>query len=635
MMKKYNAALILLLAAAWIQVSGAEFPVSDIPESLSRGAIAVVRQDDNLLTINEDGSAKLEVSQAITILNENGIEEGYFQVPYNKFIRVRKISGVLYDKNGTKVRKFKRDEIYDVSNIQSFSLYEDSRVKLVMPEYNDYPYTVSYEYEVEFRGILAYPSSTILPGYDISTQHSTYRIIVPRGQELRYYTVGTDQEPEVQRVENGTEYFWEFRNVPLIRHEPVTRSAAEYFPSIHPVPVEVNLGGVYGSFRTWKEVGDWIWGMVENKRSFTPEAEQEIREVIKGLTDQREIVEKLYRYMQDKVRYVNISIGLGGFEPIEAQRVHEVNYGDCKALTNYMASLLQVAGIPSVYTLVHAGSSASSVVEEYPSQQFNHVILMVPLEQDSIWLECTSQRLPPGYLGDFTDDRTVLFVNEDGGKLGRSPAFTIDENCITTSTEVRIDEQLNGFITRDKKYTGNYFGDKYYEILNLDETEQERRIQRSLGISGFRLTSFAYETCLEKPVSLVEHIEVEDDRFLTSSGDYVMLPLNTFCIKAGMPTRVRNRKQELFIRRDRMFIDTVRFSLPSNIEIVEVPEPVHIESDFGVYSSEVMADGQQVLFVRKLKIFSATHPADAYDDYYDYYKDVTKTEGQQVMLKFL
>jgi len=469
----------------------------------------------------------------------------------------------------------------------------------------------------------------------VSTESSSYKVVIPQGKELRYYTVGVDAEPDIVQQEGNQVYSWSFSNVPLIRDEPATRNAAEYFPSIHPVPVEVNYGGVYGSFRTWKDVGEWIWGMVEDKRDFSPETKTEIKQVINDCGNDREIVEKLYRYMQDKVRYVNISIGLGGFEPIEAQRVHDVSYGDCKALTNYMASMLDLAGINSVYTLVRAGSSPAAIETEYPSQQFNHVILMVPLEEDSIWLECTSQRLPPGYLGTFTDDRTVLYITEDGGELGRSPSFRIEENYTSSNTHITIDEQLNAVIKRDRRFAGNYFNSKYSTILNQDDTEQKRSIQSSLGLSGFNLVDFNYTPSLEPPVYVDEHIEVVDDRFLTTSGDYIMMPLNTLVTSIGLRTRVRNRKQEIFIRRDRMYMDTVRFTLPGNVEVAEMPAPVTLESDFGTYSSKVIREGEDLLFVREIRIFSGCHPPGRYQEYYDYYKELVRTDGQQVMLKFV
>ncbi|MCK7533460.1 MAG: hypothetical protein MZV63_21720 [Marinilabiliales bacterium] len=69
-----------------------------------------------------------------------------------------------------------------------------------------------------------------------------------------------------------------------------------------------------------------------------------------------------------------------------------------------------------------------TVYKDFVDNQFNHAILCIPLQRDTVWLDCTSQTLPFNYLGDFTDDRYALLITPDGGKMVRTPAFTRKEN---------------------------------------------------------------------------------------------------------------------------------------------------------------------------------------------------------------
>ena len=129
-----------------------------------------------------------------------------------------------------------------------------------------------------------------------------------------------------------------------------------------------------------------------------------------------------------------------------AETVDRLGYGDCKALSNYTRSLLDAVGVKSYYALVTAGENLEEMTESFPSNRFNHAILYVPLANDTLWLECTNQHLPFGYIGGFTDDRKALIITDDGGKLLHTTVYTAANNRLERTTEISLDPLGNAVL---------------------------------------------------------------------------------------------------------------------------------------------------------------------------------------------
>ena len=193
-------------------------------------------------------------------------------------------------------------------------------------------------------------------------------------------------------------------------------------------PTEFQMDDYKGNMSSWQEFGKFVYTLKQGRDVLPDPIKQKVHELTDGIPDIMNKIKTLYNYLQKNTRYISIQLGIGGWQPFDAKYVANKSYGDCKALTNYMFRLLKEAGIPSYYTLVRAGRNEGYITDDFPSQQFNHVILCIPLQKDMTWLECTSQTLPAGYLSDFTCNRYALLVNEEGGRLVRTITYGLKEN---------------------------------------------------------------------------------------------------------------------------------------------------------------------------------------------------------------
>jgi hypothetical protein len=174
--------------------------------------------------------------------------------------------------------------------------------------------------------------------------------------------------------------FWNFENINAIRREHLSPVLSYFAPRIMFAPEKFEYDGYQGSNESWEDFGKWIWAMNQGRDNLPPERVAHLNALVANFDNDRDKVRAIYEFMQSRTRYVNISLGIGGIQPFDAETVDRTGYGDCKALTNYMMAMLKAVGIESFYTLVRAGVGRYNIVNDFTSNQFNHVILSVPLK---------------------------------------------------------------------------------------------------------------------------------------------------------------------------------------------------------------------------------------------------------------
>lgn len=341
----------------------------------------------------------------------------------------------------------------------------------------------------------------------------------------------------------------------------------------------------------------------------------------------------IYEYMQKKTRYVSIQVGIGGWSPTPAEITDKLGYGDCKALSNYTMSMLKAAGVESYYCLAHAGSDAPVVDSAFVSNQFNHVIVCIPGEQDTTWLECTSQRMPFGFLGDFTDNRFVLLVNDENSKLIKTRSYKGSENAILQKADV-VFESLE---TAQAKSVTSYIGLPYSETLGVyyaDEKSKLKYITESIDLKSFSLKEFNLTNKEELIPVMEKNLKLTLKNWIVNqSGNYFFMPVNFMFEMPEVPERIRNRKEKLFLRRAGKFQTEVSYTLPEKMDFGNKQEDIHLETAFGTYTETFTYKGNQLIVYRNLETFSGKFNNKQYEEYRQFLQDVTDADKTMVELK--
>lgn len=623
--------LLLSFVAGAACASDIKYPVSEIPESLKTNANAVVREDHMSFTITSQHSAKYHVLQAITILNNNAKRFATHRVDYDKFLKITSFKASVYDGAGNLVKKLKSSEITDQSAYDGFSIYSDNRYKEAELLQNVYPYTVEFEYEVEYKFLFFIPGSYIISAEKVAVQNASYELIYPKALKPRYRVYNTDVKPVIQP--NGTDESikWTFQNLAAIRYEPYGPALENILPHIIAAPSQFEYDGYAGTMDTWDQFGKWM-GSLNKGRDVLPEATKaKMIEITASAKTPEEKVKRIYEYVQNKTRYVSIQLGIGGHQPFEASLVDKTGYGDCKALSNYMVSLLKCVGIKANYVLIESGDDADPMKTDFPSSQFNHVVVAVPAvpaAKDTLWLECTSQTVPFGYMGRFTGDRKALMITDNGAKVVSTPRYELQKNTQMRRADVVIDKSGNA----SAKVTTTYRGLQYENggldyVVSVSYDEQKKWVQKNTGIPSFDLVDFSMQNIKEKIPTAIVKASYSLPRLASVSGKRLFLTPNLMNRNNYVPEKLEARKTKVTLDFAYLDVDTIAYQVPEDIYPEFMPQPAKITSRFGEYESSFKMDQGKVLYIRSLRMNKGEYPAESYTELIDFYKSVSKADN--------
>lgn len=627
--------LLIALLAISVKALAADpkFPVSAIPEELKKNVDVVFRQDDMTFTISSKSKASLKVYLVATIFNDKGKNHAVQVIGYDKLSKITSLKATAYDADGAVIKKLKSSEIYDQSSFDGFSLYSDNRLKVASLTQGTYPYTVEFEYEVDYKYLFMIPGFVLLGQERASVERSSYELIYPKDLKPRFKVSNVEIQPAITTQKDGNESTrWEFKNVTPLKFEAMSPPRSELVSSISAAPSQFEYEGYLGNMNTWDEFGVWISSLNKGRNVLSEEAKQKVLQLTADKKTTEEKVKAIYEYMQSRTRYVSIQLGIGGFQPFEASLVDQTGYGDCKALSNYMVSMLDVAGIRAHYVLIRAGRGAAGMREEFPSSQFNHAVAAVPNGKDTLWLECTSQTNPFGYAGTFTGDRKALMITETGAKIVNTTSYPGQLNVQTRSADVFVLGTGDATAKVRTVYSGlQYENSNLDGILNNQYDLQKKWVTNTTDIPNFDIKSFKFENQKDKIPSATVSLDLSLRKFATVSGKRLMLTPNLMNRSSFIPEKLEARKTEIYEDFGYVDHDTIRYHIPDEIYPEVLPKPVKVSSRFGEYESSYTLDQGLVVYTRKLTINKGRFPASSYQELSDFYKAINKADNAKLV----
>lgn len=629
-----RASLLAVLSLFFLPVFAAEgeYAVSRIAPALLKNASAVLRTEEMRFELVSTGKAVYKYRYVITILDESADKHAEYTEYYDKFRKIASIEGVLYNAMGMAVKKIKTKDAEDLSGVDEGSLMDDNRVKHFNFYHRQYPYTVEYSTLFEFSSTLFFPAWMPQAQDRLSVEKSSAWVITPPGYSFRYKEFNYKGSPEIT-TNNGKQVMtWTVSQLPALLKEPYAPSWHEISPMVIFGPGAFEMDGYKGNMNSWADFGKFVYALTTGRDALPDAVKEKVRQLTAGLTDTRQKIAVLYEYLQKNTRYVSIQLGIGGWQPFDARFVAARSYGDCKALTNYMLSLLKEAGIPSRYTLVRAGAGQQYITADFPSQQFNHVILCVPLGTDSVWLECTSATLPAGYVSEFTCNRPALLIDENGGQLVRTPRYGIRENLQDRKIAAVLEPDGNLQVKAFTRYTGLQQDDIHQRIHHLSRDKIKESLQENLDLATYDISDFRYEEQKSTVPAVNENLEILVSNYATISGKRLFIVPNIMTRNNGRLAPDSTRLYDMVFRMDYRDTDTVEIQIGEGYTPESMPAEMNLQTKFGIYRSQVKLKGNTLTYYRQVERYAGRFPASDYPELVQFFDAMYKSDRARVVL---
>jgi transglutaminase-like putative cysteine protease len=441
------------------------------------------------IVIDEDFGYTLKTQKTVTVFSPEGLPHASVGIFYDKLVQIKNFSLEIIDpQNGKTIQKAKMKDLSDAELFDGFSVFADNRQKYYQVNSSTFPIEVHIETEVYHQSNFSFQPWIPVERAFQKLEEAELKISYPESIGIRYKEQHLSGNRQEETLPDGrVQLTWKESELPVqdlsIKEEDDHR--------LYIAPKEFKLDNFRGSMTDWSELGLWKYKLNEGRDILPEEFKAKILELVEGIEDPYEKIAVLYDYLQKNFRYVSIQLGIGGWQTMTATDAVKYSYGDCKGLSNLMKAMLETAGIPAYYTLVYAGEGESDIHTDLPSNQFNHVILRAEVDEQPVWLECTSNSLPAGYLGSFTNDRHVLVVTPTGGYLAKTPGYQEDHwNRVENEFHISLDDRGDAQMTMKQHLEGNPAYTATSLSRQLDSRQQRDYFNKYSAISGLIIQDY-------------------------------------------------------------------------------------------------------------------------------------------------
>jgi len=610
---------------------------------------AVLLYFEESISVQANGKIKEIDRAAYKILRPDGRRFGKPQFPFTPDAKITSIHGWCIPAQGKDYEVKDKDTMETgYLDVDGGELYSDLRVKVLNIPAAEPGNLIGYEVEQDGRPYVLQDEWFLQE--EVPVAQTRYTLQLPAGWEYKAVWLN---HAEIQPVSIGNnQWQWEAKGLPAIRSEldmpPWKGVAGMMILSLVPP------GGANHGFLNWSEMGSWYSGLTQGRRDATPAIKQEVGSLTGSAPTPLDKMRRLAGFLQRDIRYVAISLGIGGIQPHPAADVFTHRFGDCKDKATLLSSMLKEIGIDSYYVIIHAERGGVTSATPPHIGAFNHAILAIQLPQSvndpSLRAVLDHPKLGRLLIFDPTDEWTPfgslrgelqanygLLVTGDGGELIKLPQLPAELSGVVRTAKLTLSPSgtLSGDFVEQRK--GDYATRQRAYLKSVPKDADRIKFlesQISQSLPTFQITKASLVNLNQTDLPFSYEYSLVSQNYAKTAGNLLLVRPRVVGVNSSSLLETKEpRKYPVEFDGPWKNSDTVEIAIPAGYEVDDLPPPVDADYSFASYHSKTETSGNTLKYTRKFEVKELSVPVSKIEELKKLYRIIASDERNNAVLK--
>lgn len=591
----------------------------------------IVNEFRYLASFENDGTGKKVLEADIKVQSDAGVQQwGQLVFGYNSANEKMDVTYVRVKKADGRVVTATPDAVQDLSAgvARLAPMYTDYRQKhITVPSLRPGD-TLQYSVVTTTATPLAPNQFWVNYDFDrnIIVLHEELEVNVPKDKSVKL-KCAPGHDPKITEQGDRKIYTWEDATLKRKTDEELRKEFRKRRLQADDDQPDIQLT----TFQSWEELGKWYAPLQKDRITVTPEIRAKALELTKDKKDPIDKIKALYEYVAPEIRYVSLSFGVGRFQPHAAGDIFANKYGDCKDKHTLLETMLEAIGIHADPVLIN---SSKQLDPDIPSPaQFDHVITLVTLGKQKIWLDSTAEVAPFRLLNWQIRKKKALWVPADGkAEVIETPA----DSPVRNQQTLALDGKINDIGTLDATLSFVFSGDSELAFRSAFRNAPEpewKNIAGSMGLKGDAAdVQIGNPADFTRPFTVKYKLSIPNYMAWSSKTPTIPIPLPAVSVP-DVDDDDEYQPANIQLPNSPIECDfKVKLEVPEKYTI-GMPVPASVKRDYGTYSVTYANDKNIITAERHLTVNLRDLPKERLGDFLAFRRIVASDQAQHVSLE--